>query len=272
MQGFVKKKYLGQHFLADKNIARNIADLIEADPGDTIVEIGPGLGALTEFLVAKGRTIIAIEIDSHAAALLEEKRARFGWRNLTIVNEDVLTFNFSALAEQTQSKLHLIGNLPYNISSPILFHIFGQSRAVVSCTFMLQKEVAERIVSGHGSKQYGILSIFTHLHADARIAFRISPSVFRPQPKVWSAVVILTMNPSRLEQITSYDFFRTLVKQVFTMRRKKLSNGLKALGIVSREAPGSVSHFMDLRPEQLSVEDFILLSNTLYASLIQVKD
>jgi 16S rRNA (adenine1518-N6/adenine1519-N6)-dimethyltransferase len=262
MERFINKKYLGQHFLEDKNIARNIVSLLNVQAGDVIVEIGPGLGALTELLAGTPGRIAAIEVDGAAVARLEERKALLNWENVTILHRNILDFDLTKFSEQQQSRLRLIGNLPYNISTPIMFHIFEHFRCVDDCTFMMQKEVADRIVSPHGSKVYGKLSIFAQVHASISIAFRISPEVFRPKPKVWSAVLTMKMH-DRTGEITDFKFFRTLVRQTFSMRRKKISNSLKAMGVSIPSAPEVLRVFFDKRPEDLSVDDFIFMSNEL---------
>jgi 16S rRNA (adenine1518-N6/adenine1519-N6)-dimethyltransferase len=257
------KKSLGQNFLADPNIARNIVAAIDPRPGQCIVEIGPGTGAITGLLVESGAEIHAVEIDGRAVETLKEMQANRSWRNLTIHHRDFMSIDLAEFSQEQSRKLRLVGNLPYNITSRILFQAFEFHACVSDCVFMMQKEVAERIVSAPGCKAYGILSVFTRLHADPEIAFKVSPEVFFPKPKVWSSVVTFAFREDRHRLVNDYDHFRKLVKAAFGKRRKMLINSLKDIGVEASTVPDDLRRFLTLRPEQLSLTDFITLSNGL---------
>lgn len=255
------KKSLGQHFLHDGNIARNIVAEFDPLPEDTVLEIGPGPGVLTGLLAASGCRLIAVDVDARAVESLRASYPAEDFPRLTPLHADVLRLDLRTLAEEQDARLRLIGNLPYNITSQILFHIFDQPETVRDAVFMMQREVAERIVSGPHCKEYGILSVITQTHAAVRRCFNVSPNVFTPKPKVWSTVIHLRLENDRLAEIKNYSFFRRLVKATFGQRRKTLSNSLRQLGLTRDTLPAESAPFLSQRPEQLSVGDFITLSN-----------
>jgi 16S rRNA (adenine1518-N6/adenine1519-N6)-dimethyltransferase len=260
---YAPRKSLGQHFLHDGNIARKIVAELNPQPGDHVVEIGPGPGVLTALLAEMDIHLTAIEVDIRA---VEELRSRFPAKQfpqLELLHHDVLKVDFTALATEPNKKLRIIGNLPYNITSQILFRAFEHSAVISDVVVMMQKEVADRIVSPPGGKEYGILSVFTQTHGEVRRCFHVSPNVFIPRPKVWSSVIHLSLNDIRLADIKNYSFFRRLVKATFGQRRKTLSNSLRNMGIEKAHIPPAMADVVKLRPEQLSVEDFITLSNNL---------
>lgn len=216
-----KKRY-GQHFLqgvwADK-----LVDAIQPKPDDRVLEIGPGPGALTLRLAPRVAHLTAVEVDPDMVAALRSRLPP----NVTLVEQDFLETDLAALAGD--GALRIAGNLPYNVSSPILFKILDLHRTrgrIVDATFMLQREVAERIESGPGTKDYGVLSIFVQLHADVRRLLTLPPGAFRPQPKVHSAVVRLTFRPPAVA-LADEPAFGGMVRSMFTQRRKTLSNALK---------------------------------------------
>ncbi len=255
------KKSLGQHFLHDRNIARNIVSLLAPGPGDAVLEIGPGDGALTSVLADSGARLIAVEIDGRAVETLLKSFA--GRDNVAIRKADILDCDLSAMAVETGRKLRVIGNLPYNISSRILFHLFDHALRVSDCVLMMQQEVAKRLVSPPGKKDYGILSVITQLHADARIAMRVSPNVFYPKPKVMSSVLHLRFEPERFATIEDPMFLKHVVRSAFGKRRKQLGNALKDIGLdADLQRPGLQS-FMRRRAEDLSPAEFVELASSL---------
>ncbi len=216
-----KKRY-GQHFLqgvwADK-----LVDAIQPSPDDRFLEIGPGPGALTLRLAPRVAHLTAIEVDRDMVAALRPQLPA----NVTLVEQDFLETDLRALAGD--GAVRIAGNLPYNVSSPILFRVLDLHRTrggVVDASFMLQREVAERIESGPGTKDYGVLSIFVQLHADVRRLLTLPPGAFRPQPKVHSAVVRLSFRPPAVA-VANEPVFEGMVRSMFTQRRKTLSNALK---------------------------------------------
>ncbi len=243
------KKHLGQHFLTDLNIAENIAMSIDYDTKN-IVEVGPGMGVLTQFLLKKNRDVYAYEIDEESVNYLHK---HFPQKNLHIIPKDFLKAD---LAKEISGEFVVAGNFPYNISTEIIFKIIDHYRLIPQMVGMFQKEVAERICSTEGSKTYGITSVLTQFYYDTEFLCTVPPTVFNPPPKVDSGV----MRMNRKANIPDIDekTFKKVVKAAFNQRRKKLSNALKSLGI-----PKALHNhkFLNLRAEQLSVEDFIELSS-----------
>lgn len=215
------KKSLGQHFLKDGNMIRKIADAIPAEPEDKVIEIGPGSGALTEILVERFSDLSVIEIDQRMAGFLRER-----FVGLDIIQEDVLKTNWAPLLS-TDKLVHVVGNLPYYITSQILFGLLSNRKHISSALLMMQKEVAERIVALPRTKQYGILSVQCQLMSSPEILFDVPPQVFSPPPSVNSSVILLRMDQPELA--CTDDHLKTVVRMAFNQRRKKLSNALKRL-------------------------------------------
>ena len=249
------KKRLGQHFLADKNIARKITGALTCEGYNQVLEIGPGMGVLTQFLLEeKNFTTTLVEIDHESADYL---RSRFPEVSERIAEEDILGYrmdlNFS-------SPLAVIGNFPYNISSQILFKILENRDLVIEVVGMLQKEVAERITSPPGSKIYGILSVLIQAFYKTELLFIVGPQVFVPPPKVNSAVIRLTRKTDHSLNCNEKLFFR-IVKTAFNQRRKMLRNSLKSLLPDRSIFNDHAEALMTKRPEQLSVDDFVTLTD-----------
>jgi 16S rRNA (adenine1518-N6/adenine1519-N6)-dimethyltransferase len=239
------KKSLGQHFLTDRNVISKIYNSIGASPDQRVIEIGPGTGALTEFLYQKFPNLLAIEVDKRAIEVLNEKIP-----DLEILSEDVLKVDWSTLFENTNAKAVVVGNLPYYISSPILFSVLDNRSLFERAYFMVQKEVAERIVSEPGSKEYGILSVQCQLMSKVKILFHVSPNSFSPPPKVESSVIELEFSTGELG--CKLQNLKTVVRTAFNQRRKKLSNALKpVLGDYKPEG-----FDLDLRAENWAPSDY----------------
>jgi 16S rRNA (adenine1518-N6/adenine1519-N6)-dimethyltransferase len=258
------KKSLGQHFLKDQNIAAKIVDALQAPlfTEDRVVEIGPGTGVLTQFLFKKYPRLHLVEIDRESVAYLYQ---HYPDLRLAILEADFLTLN---LEETFPGPLHIIGNFPYNISSQIFFKVLEYRSQVKQVVCMLQKEVADRIVSPPGSKSYGILSVLLQAYYDMEFLFKVPPGVFFPPPKVMSAVIRLVRN-STVSLGCDDTLFRQVVKQAFQTRRKTLRNALKSLNLPASLTKGHASvlgDLLDKRAEQLSVEQFVLLTNTIEKS------
>jgi 16S rRNA (adenine1518-N6/adenine1519-N6)-dimethyltransferase len=260
------RKSLGQHFLVDAGTARRIASELAPQPGDCIVEIGPGRGALTRFLAVPGVTVLAVDIDARMLAEAGKLAQEEGWaERVRFLHADALRLDLTAIAAEQGRALRVAGNLPYNITSPLLFHIIDHRRAVGDCVFMMQREVAQRLVSPPGSREYGIPSVIAQLHADLRLAFHVPPEVFHPKPKVWSSVIGMRFRFDREERVSDYAQFRRLVRMAFGQRRKMLSNSLRPM-LAGRDLPDEIAARLHDRPEQLSVDDCIALCNALSAS------
>ena len=254
------KKHLGQNFLHDRSVIDKIVQALDPRPGDEIVEIGPGQGALTFPLLKKHGAITAIEFDRDLHAPLQAAAREHG--ALRLIEGDVLGVDFTALAAElapVDGKIRLVGNLPYNLSSPILFHALDHAPAVRDMHFMLQKEVVERMASGPGSKVYGRLSVMLQAYCTVTPLFVVPPGAFKPAPKVESAVVRLLPKPAEAIHVADRNVFANVVRAAFGQRRKTLRNALNGVADVAAiEAAGLRA---DARAEQVEVAGFVGLAN-----------
>jgi 16S rRNA (adenine1518-N6/adenine1519-N6)-dimethyltransferase len=251
------KKRLGQHFLRDQEVIQRIIQVIDPKPGQRLVEIGPGPGAITWPLLETLGELDVIELDRELAKGLQTRGVDLPGLRVHVI--DALCFDFQAFQNQGQ-KLRVVGNLPYNISSPLLFHLLDQVDSIDDMVFMLQKEVAERITALPGSKQYGRLSVMIQYRCMPEIQLRVSPQAFHPPPQVESAVIRLIPKPGRDDPATE-EIFRHVVKQAFSQRRKTLRNALK--GILGADILVNADIDPARRPETLSVEDYLILARQL---------
>lgn len=217
---FQTKKSLGQHFLTDKNIIFKILKAIEAGDNSRLIEIGPGTGALTKHLVEQFTDVHAIEIDARAVEILKE------FENLTIHHKDILKVNWVEFLSASSNN-YVVGNLPYYITSPVLFTLFDYRQRIQEAVLMIQKEVARRLIAQPHSKDYGILSVQTQLFSTPQLLFDVSPNSFTPPPKIDSSVIRLRFNKTELS--CSDSVLKKVVRTAFNQRRKKLSNALKPL-------------------------------------------
>ena len=247
------KKSLGQNFLQDKNISNKIVESLKLSADDIVFEIGPGEGALTQFLSKKTKNLIAIEIDQRCVALLKEN---FG-NKIEIINKNFLEYQFPKILK---SKIRLVGNIPYNITSQILFKIFNDLEMIKDFTAMMQKEVAMRLVAKPKTKDYGILSVMAQYYSNPKILFDVSKNCFYPKPKVTSTVVNLNFDGEKKNSAIDENLFRSLVRGTFNTRRKTIRNGLKFLN-APEESFLLAEEFLSKRPEELSTKDFVDLSN-----------
>jgi 16S rRNA (adenine1518-N6/adenine1519-N6)-dimethyltransferase len=258
------RKRFGQNFLVDRNIAGRIVETADVGSGETIVEIGPGRGALTGGLLDAGAAVVAIEIDRDLAAALGERFA--DTEGIEILCADALRFSYLDLAERCGGRLKVVANLPYNISTPILFKLLDEREAFTSLLLMLQREVAERIVAGPGTKEYGVLTIFSQLLADVRIEFHIPPSAFSPRPKVESSLVRFDILDKPRVDVDDTALFKRVVRAAFGTRRKTILNALKSLGLSREELMGVLERAgIDPRSrgETLTLARFGQLSNVI---------
>jgi 16S rRNA (adenine1518-N6/adenine1519-N6)-dimethyltransferase len=263
MSGFrdPPKKNLGQHFLHDRNVIDKIVHAVDPKPGDRLFEIGPGQGAITFPLLRKHHALTVIEFDRDLITPLMEAAEGIG--ELTIIHKDVLKVDFGKLAGDG-APIRLVGNLPYNISSPILFHALEHAEAVRDMHFMLQKEVVERMAAAPGSKVYGRLSVMLQASCVVTPLFTVDPGAFRPPPKVDSAVVRLVPRPAGDAGVVDAALFERLVREAFGQRRKTMRNAVQSLcAAADFEAVGLRP---DARAEQLAVTDFVRLANHLAAA------
>ena len=258
--GLVKpKKFLGQHFLKDLSIAKDIADTVDECPGLPILEVGPGMGVLTQFLMEKGREVKVVELDFESVAYLREN---FPALEGNIIEDDFLKLKLEKLFDDRP--FVLTGNYPYNISSQIFFKMLDYKDLIPCCTGMIQKEVAERIAAGPGSKTYGILSILIQAWYKVEYLFTVHEHVFNPPPKVKSAVIRMTRNETK-ELGCNERLFKLIVKTTFNQRRKTLRNSISS--ILEKGNPLSNDPVFNKRPEQLSVQEFIELTNRVETAL-----
>jgi len=246
------KKHLGQHFLNDENIAQKIVNTLSYQTYDKLLEIGPGMGMLTKYLLQKPIDTYLIEIDTEAVVYLNE---RFPELSNKIITKDFLKFDLSEVFKK--QPFAIIGNFPYNISSQIVFKILECRDQVVEFSGMFQREVAQRICEKKGSKTYGILSVLVQAFYDTEYLFTVSENVFTPVPKVKSGVLRLTRKENYRISCNEKLFF-SVVKNAFNQRRKTLRNSLKVLIASNTE---KTKNIFNLRPEQLSVGDFVEITN-----------
>lgn len=266
---FKAKKSLGQNFISDPEIIEGIVEACNAGPDDTVVEIGPGKGALTCSLAKTAGRVIAVELDTTVIPYLKGNLA--GAKNVEVINEDILKFDWSRI--ESESPIKIIGNLPYYITTPILLGILEKSVPAESITVMVQKEVAERIVAEPGGKDYGVLSISLQYYGSCRYVMDVPAEYFDPRPKVDSAVVHMTLKKERLLKPEEEPLFFDVVKAAFSQRRKTLQNSLAgfrtANGQLGKDGAQEVLKASGIdamrRPETLSLEEFANLSRNIAA-------
>lgn len=243
------KQSLGQNFLIDQNIAQNIVECFAPNLDDHVLEIGPGYGILTRLF--KVGTLTAVEIDKRLAQIV---RIEFKNKaNFELIQNDFLKIDLSKF-----NSVRIIGNIPYNITSPILFKVIEEREFVKDLTLLIQKEVADRIVAKPNNKDYGILSVVSQTYADVKKLLTVPPTVFRPKPKIESALVQWTFTNKRAERIQDHDFFRKIVRQAFGQRRKMLRKSLSDIFEIK-----STSIDKTRRPEDLSIDEWVQLTNEL---------
>lgn len=248
------RKRFGQNFLHDEGIIDAIIEAISPDKGQHLVEIGPGRGALTKPLLSRSDWLDVIELDRDLVPLLQNQ---FQNQNLTVHEADALRFDYRSLQKENES-LRVIGNLPYNITTPLLFHLLGQGGCIEDMCFMLQREVVERICAQPGNKQYGRLSIMMQHQCDAELLFTVPPEAFEPVPKVESAIIYLQPLKQRTGGEVDLDVLGMLVTSAFSQRRKTIANTLK--NMVTVEDFERVGINPKQRPETISVSSFVALA------------
>jgi 16S rRNA (adenine1518-N6/adenine1519-N6)-dimethyltransferase len=263
------KKSLGQNFLSDEGILRRIADAAKVVAGDTVLEIGPGLGALTKHLLSKDLSkLSAYEVDDRAIELLQKE---FSNPRFELRHEDILQANLTAISED---RLRVVGNIPYYITSPIIFKLIDERQHIKDALLLVQLEVAERLTAEPRTKAYGIPTVLTNFFGEVKYLFKVKAGSFRPVPKVDSAVIHINFergyfhrnNLSIPDGLDMKDFQR-FVRQVFAMRRKTLRNNLKAFaseeGVQRMEADATYMKYLGMRAEELLIEDFLKIYQTI---------
>lgn len=258
------KKRLGQNFLVQPAVARRIVEQLPLAPGDSVVELGPGAGALTRELLLRGARILAVELDSEAVSLLEKEFQ--GCERLEILHGDMLELDYARLRAEMGCQLRIVGNLPYNISTQLLIRLIRCHSSISWAALMFQKEVAQRICAHPGTKQYGTLSVMAQYCANIKRLIDVSPGSFLPKPKVYSSVIFMRFKSPAI-QADDFDFFASLVRTSFQQRRKKIVNALRNFRQFTTEEIQyalSQSHIdTTYRAEQVPVESFVILSNIL---------
>lgn len=252
----MQKKHLGQNFLFDPAILTRIVAAADLAGEDTVVEIGPGPGRMTLMLAERAKRLIAIELDHR---LYEKLRGDFiAYRNVEIIHGDVLRFPFEDL-----ERFKVVANIPYYITTPIIFRLLEHKKNVISMTLTIQKEVAERIVARPGGKDYGVLSISTQYHTDPELKFIIPKEAFKPVPKVDSAVIHMTVRHAPPVSVINEKLFFSVVRLAFSQRRKTLSNSLHSLSNDIKRILNEAGIDLRRRPETLTSAEFALLANIL---------
>jgi len=263
--GLVPRKRWGQHFLVDRNILNKIIQAAHIDKKDVVLEIGPGLGEMTDGLSKKAKKVIAVEIDSQLVGILKNKMK--DTPNVEVVKGDILKLEFNELLRREEIPVKVVANLPYQISTPLLFRFIESRKAFSTFTLMLQKEVAERMVALPNRKEYGPLSIFVQWVSDIRIRFFVKPAAFLPPPKVESAVVHMVWKEKPMVDTKDEEWFKKIVRGSFGYRRKTLINALKHSAL---SLPGNAETRIKMigidpqrRPETLSIQEFARLADGL---------
>ena len=258
--GHQAKKRFGQNFLHNDAVISDIVDVINPEPGENLVEIGPGLGALTEPVIERAKKLSVVELDRDLAHRL--RHHPFLAPHLTIYETDALNFDFAQLLtneEGVENPLRIFGNLPYNISTPLIFHLLTFKDKVKDMHFMLQKEVVERMAAGPDCKAYGRLSIMTQYQCQVFPVMEIGPEAFKPAPKVDSAIVRLIPHKNIKNPVKDINALNTVCLAAFNQRRKTIRNSFKKL--ISEEQLTNLELDANLRPENLSIDDYIKLAN-----------
>ena len=258
--GLKAKKKLGQNFLVDEQIVSKIAAAAQITAGDLVLEIGPGIGTLTQALATTGAEVVAVELDSHLLPVLEKTLA--GYDNVRIINEDILKVNI--IQELGGRDFVVAANLPYYITTPIIFALLEQKLPLRRLVVMVQKEVAERMTAQPGGKDYGALSVAIQYYTQPHFAFKVSPGCFVPPPSVELAVVVCERRTEPPVQVEEKTFFQ-VVKAAFSLRRKMLNNALKNMGLNSEQVKNWLERAQidgKRRGETLSLEEFARLANT----------
>ena len=265
---FAFQKKFGQNFLIDSNILESIVSAADITKDDFVLEIGPGIGTMTQYLCEAARQVVAVEIDKMLIPILKDTLSEYD--NVEVINQDVLKLDIKALAQEKNNgkPIKVVANLPYYITTPIIMGLFESKVPIESITIMVQKEVADRMQTGPGSKDYGALSLAVQYYADAKVQLNVSASCFMPRPNVDSAVIKLTAHEKPVVDVDETLMFK-VIRASFNQRRKTLVNGLKnssELDYTKEEivqAIKAIGKEENIRGEKLTLEEFVALSNSL---------
>jgi 16S rRNA (adenine1518-N6/adenine1519-N6)-dimethyltransferase len=263
--GIAPRKKWGQHFLIDRNIMNKVIRTAKLETGDVVLEVGPGLGVMTLTMARQVRKVIAVEIDRKLIDILKKKTENIP--NIEVIHGDILKIDFTELFDREDQPVKVVANLPFQISTPLLFRFIDSRNLLSTLTLMLQKEVAERITALPGRKDYGPLSIFTQSVSNLSLCFLIKPSAFFPSPKVESAVLTMAWKERPFVRLEEEEWFKRVVRGCFSYRRKRLLNALKHSEI---SLPPDMAQRMEKigidlqrRPETLAIQDFVHLAEVL---------
>lgn len=267
--GFAFQKRFGQNFLIDSNILENIVSAANITKEDFVLEIGPGIGTMTQYLCESARQVLAVEIDKMLIPILEDTLSEYD--NVEVINQDVLKVDIKSLVEEKNNgrPIKVVANLPYYITTPIIMGLFESKVPIESITIMVQKEVADRMQTGPGSKDYGALSLAVQYYAEAKVMLNVSATCFMPRPNVDSAVIKLTRHQESPVEVKDESLMFRIIKASFNQRRKTLVNGLKNSSELDfskeeiTEAIKSIGKEENIRGEKLTLEEFAKLSNAL---------
>lgn len=266
---FAFQKKFGQNFLIDSNVLENIVEAAGITKGDFVLEIGPGIGTMTQYLCESARQVLAVEIDKMLIPILEDTLSEYD--NVEVINQDVLKVDIKSLVEEKNNgrPIKVVANLPYYITTPIIMGLFESKVPIESITIMVQKEVADRMQTGPGSKDYGALSLAVQYYADAKVMLNVSATCFMPRPNVDSAVIKLTRHQESPVEVKDESLMFKIIRASFNQRRKTLVNGLKNSSELDfskeeiTEAIKSIGKEENIRGEKLTLEEFAKLSNAL---------
>ncbi|TDQ34239.1 16S rRNA (adenine(1518)-N(6)/adenine(1519)-N(6))-dimethyltransferase RsmA [Aureibacillus halotolerans] len=272
--GFAFKKSLGQNFLIDTNVLHNITEAAEITKDDAVIEIGPGIGSLTEQIARKAGCVVAYEIDQRLIPILQETLAPYD--NITVLNEDILKANVAEMIQEQLSgytSIKVVANLPYYVTTPILLKLLQENLPLSCIVVMLQKEVGERMTAAPGNKTYGSLSIAVQYYTTAAMAMTVPKTVFVPQPNVDSAVIRLDVRTAPVAEVKDEAFFFTVIRTAFSKRRKTLLNNLLSLNPADAEVPYDKPYLQETlaalgidgtrRAETLNIAEFAAIANKL---------
>ena len=264
------RKKLGQSFLIDQNVIRKISAIAQVTNNDIVVEIGAGIGVITEHLAQSASKLIAVEVDDKLVEVLKDKLLKYN--NVQICCRDILKFDFSVIAKDGQQKIEVVGNVPYNISSPVLFHLISFRKVINSFVLMLQKEVVQRLTAAPGGKDYGVPSVILQMFATVEKVLDVPAECFHPVPKVESSVMKGFFMEKPFVELADEDFFIKLVRDAFAQRRKMLINNLKRSKLLEDVSESVLKELLRMtgidgrrRSETLSVKEFGELSNVLHS-------
>lgn len=266
---FAFQKKFGQNFLIDSNVIENIVEAAGITKDDFVLEIGPGIGTMTQYLCESARQVLAVEIDKMLIPILEDTLSEYD--NVEVINQDVLKVDIKSLVEEKNNgrPIKVVANLPYYITTPIIMGLFESKVPIESITIMVQKEVADRMQTGPGSKDYGALSLAVQYYAEAKVMLNVSATCFMPRPNVDSAVIKLTRHQESPVEVKDESLMFRIIKASFNQRRKTLVNGLKNSSELDfskeeiTEAIKSIGKEENIRGEKLTLEEFAKLSNAL---------